>query len=74
MNDQELINVTREVDDVLAALCVKYSISPLSLGAVLMARLIWACRETNAEGDFINLLQIISNGEAEPKHPAYVQH
>jgi hypothetical protein len=74
MNDQEIINVTREVDDLLAALCVKHKISPLSLGAVLMARLIWACREKNAESDFITLLQTISSNQIKPSSPTYTQH
>lgn len=74
MNDKEILAITKEADDILAALCVKHNISPLSLGAVLMARLIWACRETNAEDDFITLLQTISGGHNKQSSPTYTQH
>lgn len=74
MTEQELICVTKEADDILAALCVKYNISPLSLGAVLLARLVWACRETDAEGDFISLLQVVSASQLEPNYNTHIQH
>jgi hypothetical protein len=74
MTDQELVVITKEVDEVLAAFCVKHNISPLSLGAVINARLIWACRETNAEDDFMTLLQSITGGHNKQSSPTYTQH
>lgn len=74
MNDNQILSLTREVDDILAALCVKHSVTPLSLGAVTIARLLWACRETEAEGDFLSLMDIISRGQFEQSQPAPIQH
>jgi len=59
MTDNELMVITREMDDILAAFSIKHQISPLSLAAIINARLIWACRDTGMEDDYHKLLSTI---------------
>lgn len=59
MTDNELMVITREMDDILAAFSIKHQIPPLSLAAIINARLIWACRETGTEDDYHKLLSTI---------------
>ena len=66
MTDEQLIAVTHEVDDLLAALSIKHQITPLSLAAIFNARLIWACREVGSEDDYHKLLSTIQNKQFTP--------
>ena len=59
MTDQQLIEFTRETDLLLAALCVKHQADPLSLAAIVNARLIWMCREAQCEEQYHKLISTI---------------
>ena len=71
MTDNELIVITREVDEILASLSNKHQIAPLSLAAVFNARLIWACRETGSEDDFHKLLSTIQTKQFDKPQPIF---
>lgn len=59
MTDNQLVQITRELDNILAAVSIKYQISPLCLAAIVNARLILACEETGGEDDYYKLLTTI---------------
>ena len=69
MTNDQLIVITREVDEILASLSNKHQIAPLSLAAVFNARLIWACRETGCEDDFHKLLSTIQTKQYDTVKP-----
>ena len=71
MTDNELIVITREMDDLLAAFSIKHQIAPLSLAAVINARLIWACRETGCEDDYHKLLSTIQTKQYDTMKPTF---
>jgi hypothetical protein len=71
MTNDQLIAITREVDEILASLSNKHQIAPLSLAAVFNARLIWACRETGCEDDFHKLLSTIQTKQYDTVKPTF---
>ena len=74
MTDNELVQVTREIDNVLAAISLKYQIPPLSIAAIVNARLIWACRETGTEDDYHKLLNTIQSKQYDVPPTAVYTH
>jgi hypothetical protein len=60
MNDAQLIEISRGVDSYLSTLLVKYSVTPLSLAAVLLARAMVLNKEAGSTEDFLKLLSSIS--------------
>ena len=74
METAQLVVLSREIDDLLAAICVKHQVGPLSLAAVINARLIWACRENGSEDDLHKLLQSISEKQYGPTYTNYGHH
>ena len=71
MTNDQLIVITREVDEILASLSNKHQIAPLSLAAVFNARLIWACRETGCEDDYHKLLSTIQTKQYDTMKPTF---
>ena len=71
MTNDQLIVITREVDEILASLSNKHQIAPLSLAAVFNARLIWACRETGCEDDYHKLLSTIQTKQHDTVKPTF---
>jgi hypothetical protein len=61
MNDEQLIEISRNVDSYISQLSVKYDISPLSLTAVLIARCMILNNEAGSTGDFLKLLNSVAN-------------
>lgn len=57
MNDEQLAEMTKEVDDELLKWMTNYGASPLSICAVVLARLTWMAKLTGCEGDFFELLK-----------------
>ena len=74
MTDEQLIVLTKEVDELLAVLCLKHKASPLILAAVLNARLIWACRETQSEDDYFKLIGGIQGKQYDPASTTSIKH
>ena len=75
ITDEKIVDLSRVIDDILASLCLNYEVSPLSLAAVVNARLLWACRETNNEEDCKKLLLHISGiSSPETQSPNYSMH
>ena len=74
MTDEHLIVLTKEVDELLAALCLKHNASPLTLAAVLNARLIWACRETQDEEDYFKLIKGIQGKQYDTASTTSIKH
>ena len=75
LKDVEIKELSREVDELLAMLALKYKLSPLSLSAVVNARLIWANREADSESDFLQLLTtIIGRPQSEERFTNYSMH
>ena len=57
MKDEQLAAITKEIDDELLKWLTTYDTSPLSLCAVVLARLTWLAKLTECEGDFLELLK-----------------
>ncbi len=70
MDDAHLIVISKEIDELLAAICVKHQIGPLSLAAIINARLIWACRENGSEDDYHKLLGSIQQKQYDNFNPS----
>lgn len=75
LKDMEIQELSAEVDEILAILALKYKLSPLSLSAVVNARLIWANREAGSELDFMQLLStIVGKPAREEQFANYSMH
>ena len=60
MEDSQLIKMAYELDDILLATCNKYQTSPLSVSAVILARLLKLNEEVGTDADFRKLLIDVS--------------
>ena len=60
-NDDVLLKLSSEVDDIIADLVNRYQMNPLSLTAVILARLVLANDFTGSGDDFRKLLADIPN-------------
>jgi hypothetical protein len=60
MNDKQLIEISRNVDDYISSLLVKYDMTALSLTAVLLARAMVLNKELGSTEDFLKLLNSVS--------------
>jgi hypothetical protein len=56
MTDDQLIQISRNVDDYISSLLMKYDMSALSLTAVLLARAMVLNKEVGSSEDFAKLL------------------
>ena len=74
MDDAQLVVLSREVDDLLAAICVKHQVGPLTLAAIINARLIWACRENGSEDDYHKLLHSITEKQYDTASTTTIRH
>lgn len=60
ITDQELVQVSQDIDNLLTSLALQYKINPLSLAGITLARLIHL---TNHSDDFYSLMQSVANKE-----------
>lgn len=74
LKDTDIKSLSAEVDDVLALIAQKYSISALSMSAVVNARLMHANREGGSEDDFRALLRTIAGKDYESSYTSYSRH
>jgi len=56
MNNAQLIEISRDVDDYISSLLMKYDMTALSLTAVLLARTMVLNKEAGSADDFAKLL------------------
>jgi hypothetical protein len=56
MNDAQLIEISRGVDNYLYQLMKDYEVTPLSLAAVLLARAMVLNKDAGSSDDFVKLL------------------
>ena len=56
LNDENLIEISQGVDSYLSTLLVKYSVTPLSLAAILLARTMVLNKEAGSMDDFMKLM------------------
>jgi len=56
MTDDQLIEISRNVDEYISSLLMKYDMSALSLTAVLLARAMVLNKEVGSSEDFAKLL------------------
>jgi hypothetical protein len=66
-NDDVLLKLSSEVDDIIADLVNRYQMNPLSLTAVILARLVLANDFTGSGDDFRKLLDNVP--DLRPKNP-----
>jgi hypothetical protein len=66
-NDDELAKLSFEVDDIIADLIKRYQIDPLSMTAVILARLVLTNDFTGSGDDFRKLLANVP--DLRPKNP-----
>ena len=56
MQDDKLYKLAFEVDDIIAALVIKYEIDPLSLTSIMLARLVLTNDFTGSGSDFRKII------------------
>jgi hypothetical protein len=56
MNDEQLIEISRDVDNYISSLLMKYDMTALSLTAVLLARTMVLNKEAGSADEFTKLL------------------
>ena len=61
VTDEELLTISKKVDEFLSTLAVEYQIPALELSAVILARLILLNTELQTQKDFRNLLNAIAD-------------
>jgi hypothetical protein len=61
VTDEELLTISKKVDEFLSTLAVEYQIPALELSAVILARLILLNSELQTQKDFRNLLNAIAD-------------
>jgi len=61
VTDEELLTISKKVDEFLSTLAVEYQIPALELSAVILARLILLNNELQNQKDFRNLLNAIAD-------------
>ena len=61
VTDDELLTISKKVDEFLSTLAVEYQIPALELSAVILARLILLNNELQTQKDFRNLLNAIAD-------------
>ena len=61
LTDEELLTISKKVDEFLSTLAVEYQIPALELSAVILARLILLNNELQTQKDFRNLLNAIAD-------------
>ena len=66
MQDDRLAKIAFEVDDIIAALVIKYEIDPLSLTSIMLARLVLTNDFTGSGDDFRKIIANIP----EPRLPS----
>lgn len=55
-SDEELIKISQEIDNTLAIMGLKYDITPLSLSAIVLARLMRMVEETEDRDNFMKIM------------------
>jgi len=66
-SDDVLLELSAEIDDIIANLLNRYQIDPLSMTAVILARLVLANDFTGSGEDFRKLL--VNVPDTRPKNP-----
>ena len=61
IDDNDLVDVSKEVDDMLIGLATTYKMDPLSLSAVLLARMVHLNRLVDGQDDLAKLFLSIGN-------------
>jgi hypothetical protein len=61
IDDNDLLDVSKEVDDMLIGLATTYKMDPLSLSAVLLARMVHLNRLVDGQDDLAKLFLSIGN-------------
>lgn len=61
IRDEDLENLSYDVDDMMHKFCMEYKISPLMLSSVILARLSHLNVSAKTVDDFINLLLSVTN-------------
>ena len=61
MSDDDLIELSRKVDNTLIKWAEQHNVSALSMSAVVMARLLLLCDSLGSGGDFRILCREVSN-------------
>jgi len=60
MTDEQLLELSRDVDNILIQLATKYETPALLLSAVMLARIVLLCDECGASDDIRKLLISVS--------------
>lgn len=74
LKDVEIREMSSEIDDMLALLKVKYSMSVLSLSAIVNARLMLANKESGSQQQYFELLQSIVGAPPQSNFTNFSRH
>jgi hypothetical protein len=61
IDDNDLVDISKEVDDMLIGLSTTYKMAPLSVSAVILARMIHLNRLVDGQDDLAKLFLSIGN-------------
>lgn len=59
MTNDELLDLAEQIDITLIKWCTENKLSPLTVFAVILARMTFVVRETHIDNDFIKLLKTV---------------
>lgn len=63
LTDEEMVGIAMNVDKVLSSMAEISNMSPLSVSSIILARLMWFCKDAGCEEDFKRLLGKVAVGE-----------
>jgi hypothetical protein len=61
IDDKDLLDISKEIDDMLIGLSTTYKMDPLSISAVILARMIHLNRLVDGQDDLAKLFLSIGN-------------
>ena len=64
-NQKELLELTEQFDTFVYDMCMKYGISPLEVGATMIARLYRICMDVEQGDEYKQLLDFAANEDLE---------
>lgn len=63
LTDEEMVSIAQNVDNILHSFAEIAGMSPLSVSSIILARLMWFCKDSGCEDDFKRLLGKVADGE-----------
>jgi hypothetical protein len=63
LTDDEMFGIASNIDNVLWSMAEVTELSALSVSSIMLARLMWFCKDAGCEDEFKRLLRKVADGE-----------